>query len=107
MKGRKRQSKQSAEGCWEGLPKLDLEADLSAIQLVSPKTSKEEILSLYLEVYEQQRLPGEPALTKEVVSSFKGCQGQKEERMPGVAARPQSVDAWPSKRRVPGKRECL
>ena len=27
------------QGCWEGLPKLDPEADLSAIQLVGPKTT--------------------------------------------------------------------
>ena len=45
-------------GHWQGLPKLDLEADLSAIQLVGPETSKEEIVSLYLKVYKQQRLPG-------------------------------------------------
>ena len=51
MKGRKRQSKQSAEAAGEGLPKLDPEVDLSAIQLVSPETTKEEILSLYLKVY--------------------------------------------------------
>ena len=48
------------QGCWEGLPKLDPEADLSTVQLVSPKTTKEEILSLYQEVYKQQRLPGSP-----------------------------------------------
>ena len=47
-------------GCQEGLPKLDPEVDLSAIHLVSPKTTKEEILSLYFEVYKQQRLPGTP-----------------------------------------------
>ena len=83
--------------------------DLSTIQLVDPKTAKEEILSLYLKVYKQQRLPGsppgEPELTEEVVSSFKGCQRQKEERTPGVTTRPQSIDAQPSKSRVPGKRE--
>ena len=42
------------------LPKLDPEADLSTIQLVSPHTSKEELQSLYLEVYKQWRLPGLP-----------------------------------------------
>ena len=96
-------------GCQQGLPKLDVEADLSAIQLVSPETSKEEIIYLYLEVYKQQRLPGslpgEPELTKEVVSSFKDCQRWKEERTPSVTARLQSIDAHPSKSRVPGKRE--
>ena len=80
------------QGHQQGLPKLDPEADLSAIQLVGPKTTKEEILSLYPEVYKQQRLPGslprEEVLTEEVVSTFEGCQGQKEERTPGVTARP-------------------
>ena len=55
---------------------LDQEEDLSAIQLVGPETTKEEIISLYLEVYKQQRLPRSPPreleLTEEVVSSFKG-----------------------------------
>ena len=61
--------------------------DLSAFQLVSPKTTKEEIVSLYLEVYKQQRLPGspprEPELIEEVVSSFK--------RLPRVEER---EDTW-------------
>ena len=47
-------------GCWQGLPKMDPEVEFSAIQLVGPKTTKEEIVSLYLEVYKQQRLPGSP-----------------------------------------------
>ena len=97
------------QGCWEGLPKLDPEMDLSAVQLVSPKTTKEEILSLYLEVYKQQRLPGlpprEPELTDEAVSSFKGCQGWKKEKTPGVTVRPQSFNAQPLKSRVTEKRE--
>ena len=97
------------QGCQQGLPKLDLEAELPAVQLVNPETTKEEIVSLYLEVYKQQRLPGslprELELTEEVVSYFKCCQRQKEERTPSVTMRPRSVDAWPSKSRVPGKRE--
>ena len=107
--GQKEAEQTVCQGCQQGLPKLDLEADLSAVQLVSPKTTKEEILSLYLEVYKQQRLPGsppgEPELTEEVVSSFEGHQRWKEERTPGVTMRPQSIEAWPSKSRVPGKRE--
>ena len=77
--------------------------------LLAPKITKEEILSLYLEVYKQQRLPGslprEPELTEEVVSSFEGHEGQKEERAPSVTAKPRSIDAQPLKSRVPGKRE--
>ena len=80
------------QGCQQGLPKLDPEADLSAVQLVGPKTTKEEITSLYLKVYKQQRLPGsppgEPELIEEVVSSSEGCQGWKKERTPGTTARP-------------------
>ena len=107
--GQKEVERTVSKGCWQGLPKLDQEVDLSAIQLVSPKTTKEEILSLYLEVYKQQRLPGslpgELELTKEVVSTFEGHQRWKEERTPGVTMRPQSINAQPSKSRVPGKRE--
>ena len=70
---------------------------------------KEEILSLYLKVYKQQRLPGslpgKLELRKEVVSSFKGCQGWKEEQTSGVAARPQPINAWPPKSRAPGRKE--
>ena len=80
------------QGCQEGLPKLDLGADLSAIQLVGPKTTKEEILSLYFKVYKQQRLlgsqPREPEVMEEVVSSFKGFQGWKEGGISGATARP-------------------
>ena len=39
---------------------LDPKADVSAIQLVGPQTSKEEIQSLYYEVYKLQRLLGSP-----------------------------------------------
>ena len=67
------------QGCQQELPQLDPEADVSAIQLVGPQTSKEEIQSLYFEVYKQQRLPGSPPrgleLIEEVVSSFKDHQG--------------------------------
>ena len=96
-------------GCQEGLPKVNPEVDLSAIQLVSPKTTKEEILSLYLEVYKQQRLPGpppgEPELMQEVVSSFEGHQGLRESRASSATMRPQSEDAWPLKSGVPGRKE--
>ena len=71
--------------------------DVSAIQLVGPETSKEEIQSLYLEVYKHWRLlgspPREPELMEEVVSSFKDHQGQKEKKAPETAARSLSTDA--------------
>ena len=83
--GRKEVEQTVHQGHLKGLPKLDPEVDLSAIQLVSPHTSKEELWSLYLEVYKQQRLPGlppgEPELLEEIVSSFNDShQGWKQRR---------------------------
>ena len=96
-------------GCQEGLPKLDQEADLSAIPLVSPENTKEEILSLYWEVYKQQRLPGSPPggpeLMQEVVSSFEGYQGWREGRASSATVRPQSKDPQPLKGGVPEEKE--
>ena len=81
--------------------------DISAIQLVDPQTSKEEIQSLYLELYKQQRLlgspPGEPELVEEVVSSFEDHQGQKQKEAPETAARSWSTDFPPPRSRTPGR----
>ena len=81
----------------KGLPKLDPEADLSAIQLVS----KEELQPLHLEVYKQHRLPGsppgEPELMEEVVSSFNDCQGQRQRRTLETMAQYWSTSVWPPK----------
>ena len=69
------------QGHQHGLPKLDPEADIPAIQLVGLQTSRQEIESLYYEVYKLWRLPGspprEPELVAEVVSSLEDCQGQE------------------------------
>ena len=98
-------------GCQHKLPKLDPEVDISAIQLVGPETSKEEIQSLYLEVYKLWRLlgspPGEPELMEEVVSSFEEHQGWKQREAPEAAVRFQSTDIWPPRSRTPrrGRRE--
>ena len=93
-------------GCQWELPKLDPEADVSAGQLVGPQTSKEEIQSLYLEVYKQQRLlgspPREPKLLEEVVSSFEDCQGWKQKEASEMAVRSWSTDIWPPRSRTPG-----
>ena len=43
--GRKEAEQTVCQGHRKELPKLDLEADLSTIQLVSPHTSKEELQS--------------------------------------------------------------
>ena len=86
-------------GHWQDLPKLDPEADVSAIQVVGPQTSKKELQSLYLKVYKQQRLLGSPhgelELMEEVVSSFDDCQGQKQRKAPEMAARSQPIDVHP------------
>ena len=73
------------QGCIHSLPKLDPKADVSAIQLVGPQTSKEEFRALYYEVYKLRRLPGSPLwgleqmeeLATEIVSSLKDHLGQK------------------------------
>ena len=85
--------------------------DVSAVQLIGPQMTKEEIISLYLEVYKQQRLPGSPPgeleLMEEVASSFEGCQGQKEEEKSGTTVRSQPTDAQPQRVEPPGRRETL
>ena len=90
--GQKEAEQTVCQGCQEGLPKLDPEADLSAVQLVGPKTTKEEILPLYQEVYKQQRLPGSPPvgseLMKEVLFAFEGCQGWREDRASSATVKP-------------------
>ena len=99
-------------GHWQEIPKLDPEADLSTVQLVGPQTSKEEIQSLYLEVYKQHRLLGSPPreleLMEEVASSFEDCQGQKEEEVSEMAVRFWSADVQPPRSRTPkrGRREA-
>ena len=83
--------------------------DLSAVQLVGLETTKEEILSLYREVYKQQRLPGSPPggpeLMREVLSIFKGCQGWRESRASSAITRPPTEDPQPSKGGVLGEKE--
>ena len=72
-------------GCQQGLPKLDPQADVSAIWLVGPQTSKDEFRALYYEVYKIRRLQGSPPwglewmeeLATEIVSSLKDCLGWK------------------------------
>ena len=74
------------------MPQLNPEAGAPTIQLVGPKTSKEELQELYLEVYKLHRLPGsppgEPVLLEEVLSSLEDHQGQKAEEAPTAMVRP-------------------
>ena len=88
--------------------KADPEADVSAIQLVGPQTSRKEIRSLYYEVYKLQRLPGsplgEPELVAEVVSSLEDCWGQGRSKMPQMTGEPNLIDIWPPRSRTPRRR---
>ena len=47
-------------GYGHSLPKLDPKANVSAIQLVGPQTSKEEFRAQYYEMYKLWRLPESP-----------------------------------------------
>ena len=81
------------QGCWQCLPHLDPQVDITAIQSVGPQTSREEIWDHYYQVYKLRRLPGsvpcglEQAgeLARDIVSSFKNCLRQKEDKPPEAA----------------------
>ena len=99
------------QGHQHGLPKLDLKADVSAVWLVGPQTSREEFESLYYEVYKFWRLlgspPGEPELMAEVVSSLEDCLGQKGGKSPWMMEEPSPIGVWPPKSQIPrrGRRD--
>ena len=96
-------------GCQHGLPKLDPEVDISAIQLVGPQTSRKEIESLCYKVYKLRRLPGSPPRETEleVVSSLEDCQGQEWREMPQTLGEPKSTGV-PALREQDTQREgCL
>ena len=104
-KGQKEAEHMVCQGHRHGLLKLDPKADVSAIQLVGPQTSRREIGSLYYEVYKLQRLPGspprEPELVAEVVSSLEDCQGQERSKMPQMMRKSNPTGVWPPKSRTP------
>ena len=98
--------------CWghrHGLPRLDPKADISAIQLVGPQTSKEEFRALYYEVYKLGRLPGSPLwklewmeeLATEIVSSLKDHLGQKEDEPLWRMEEPGLTDIQPPRSKTP------
>ena len=99
------------QGCQQGLPKLNPDADISAVMLVGPQMTKEEFESLYLEVYKMQRLPRspprEPELMQEVASSFEGFQGWKEEEMPDASSSPQLTNAQPTQSKTHGRESSV
>ena len=85
-----------SQGCWHGLPCLDLQADVSAVWSVGLWTSEEEIWDFYHQVYKLRRLPctlpcrpGQvEALVRDIVSSLKNHLRWKEGKLPGVATHP-------------------
>ena len=100
--------------CWgyqHSLPKLDPKADISAIQLVGPHTSREEFKSLYYEVYKLQRLLGSPQRARTC-----GRSGVLPRRLPGAGGgempktkgEPNPTDVWPPSSRAPrrGRRDA-
>ena len=92
-------------GRQHGLPKLDTKADVSAIQLVGPQTSRKEIEFLYYKVYKLWWLlgspPREPKLIAEVVSSLDDCQGWKRSDMPQRRREPNPTNILPARSRTP------
>ena len=100
------------QGCQHGLPKLEPKADVPAIQLVGPQTSREEFESLYYEVYKLWRLPGslpgEPELVAEMVSSLEDCQGWGRGKTLQTMGEPNPTHVWPPRRRTPrrGRRDA-
>ena len=92
------------QGIWWQMPQLNPEVDVSAVQLVQPKTSQEELLDIYLEVYKLCRLPssppGELAILKEVSAALP-FHSMKEEDTPGAPKQPNSDDLHPPQSRPP------
>ena len=82
-KGWKEAEQYICQGAWQQMPQLNPEADISAIQLVQPETSREELLNIYLEVYKLHRLPsslpGEMAILEEVSATVSDHSQEKEE----------------------------
>ena len=102
------------QGHQHGLPKLDPKADVSAIQLVRPQTSKEEFRALYYKVNKLRRLPGSPLwepewmeeIATEIVSSLKGHLGWKGDGPLQRMEEPGLTDIWPLRSKTPvGRRD--
>ena len=101
--GQKEAEKKVCWGHCHGL--LKPEADVSAIQLVWPQTSREEFKSLYYEVYKLWGLlgspPREPELIEKVVASLEDCQGWGG-KMPQMTGELNPTEGWPQGVGPPG-----
>ena len=99
-------------GCQHGLPWLDPQADISAVQAVGPQTSREEIRDLYYQVYKLQRLPWSPPcgpewteeLFRDMVSSLKDHLRQKGGQPSRGLGESEPADAWPLRSKTPSRR---
>ena len=97
------------QGHQHGLPKLDPQADISAVWSVGPYTSREEFRDLYYQVYKLRRLPESPPcgpewmeeLTTEVVSSLKDHLRQKEGKPLWGLEEPGLADVQPPRSKTP------
>ena len=107
--GQKEGESMICQGWQHGLSRLDPKADISAVQLVGPQTSREEFKSLYCEVYKLHRLLGSPSgeleqikeLIAEVVSSLEDCLGQKGGEPSQLMEEPDPVDVQPPRSKTP------
>ena len=97
-----------SQGCQHGLPHLDPQADVSAVQSVGYQSTREEIWDLYHKVYKLRRLPGSPPgrpqqvckLTRDVVSSLKNCLQWRGGEQPRGHEEPKPADTCPSQDRA-------
>ena len=96
-------------GHWHGLPKLDPQVEVSAIQLVWPQTNEEDIRALYYVAYQLRRLPGSlhwglgqmKEMTTEIMSSLEDHLKQKEGKSLQRIEEPGLADIWPPRSKTP------
>ena len=87
-----------------GLPRLDPEADASAIQLVGYWTTQEEIGDLFHQVYSLKRLPRPPPcgpkwkqeVMRDILASLKDQLRQRRGEQPGGSGEPEPTSIHPS-----------
>ena len=113
--GQKEVEQMICQGHWHSLPNLDLQADVSAVQLVGPQPSKEEFKDLYYQVYKLRRLPESPPwgsermekLATKIVSFLIDCLGQKGGRPLQGLQEPGLADIQPPRSKTPrrGRRD--
>ena len=98
--GRKEAEWIICQGHQQHMPQLNPEVVIPAVELVGPRTSREELLEIYLEVYKLHRLPGSPpgelAIAQEVLAAVLDWL-QRREEAPEAPVQPSPGDSYPSK----------